>query len=59
MESLYSRITEQARHEYALAYVPRGNNQLSAFHRIQVQTTKPGMNVQTRDGYFRVATDKQ
>jgi len=25
MEKLYSQITEQARHEYTLAYVPRGN----------------------------------
>ena len=52
MEKLYSRITEQARHEYTLAYVPRGNNRNSSYHVVDVRTTREGLYVQTRHGYY-------
>ena len=52
MEQLYAHITEQARHEYVLAYVPRGNNRTLDYHRVLVQTTHPGLTVQARDGYY-------
>jgi len=29
-------ITEQARHEYTLAYVPAGNDKGSSYHKIEV-----------------------
>jgi VWFA-related protein len=52
MEQLYSRITEEARHEYTLAYVPRGNNRNSDYHTIEVRTTREGLQVKTRQGYY-------
>ena len=55
MEKLYSRITEQARHEYTLAYVPRGNNRNSSYHVVEVRTTREGLHVKTRQGYYTSA----
>jgi len=52
MEKLYSKITEQARHEYTLAYVPRGNNRSSDYHFVEVRTTREGLHVKTRQGYY-------
>jgi VWFA-related protein len=52
MEELYAHITEQARHEYVLAYVPRGNNRALDYHRVVVQVIHPGLTVQARDGYY-------
>src|SRR5262249_28215151 len=51
MEKLYARITEQARHEYTLAYVPTGNNKRSEYHAVEVQVARPGLTVKTRRGY--------
>jgi len=52
MEKLYSQITEQARHEYTLAYVPRGNDSNSSYHFVEVTTTRQGLRVKTRPGYY-------
>jgi Ca-activated chloride channel family protein len=52
MEKLYSRITEEARHEYTLAYVPRGNNRNSNYHKVEVRTTREGVTIKTRQGYY-------
>jgi Ca-activated chloride channel family protein len=55
MEKLYSRITEQARHEYTLAYMPRGNNRNSNYHVVEVSTTREGLQVKTRQGYYTMS----
>jgi Ca-activated chloride channel family protein len=52
MEELYSQITEEARHEYTLAYVPRGNQRGSSYHAVQVIAKRPGLLVKTRQGYY-------
>src|SRR5229473_2967954 len=52
MEKLYSRITEEARHEYTLAYVPRGNNRNSTYHTVRVTTNREALHVKTRQGYY-------
>ena len=52
METLYSRITEQARHEYILAYVPKGHRSNSNYHVVRVETTHDGLSVETRRGYY-------
>jgi VWFA-related protein len=52
MERLYSQITEEARHEYTLAYVPKGNNRNAKYHKIEVRTTREGVNIKTRQGYY-------
>lgn len=52
MERLYSEITEEARHEYTLAYTPKGNNRGSAYHAILVRVARPGVTIKTRNGYY-------
>jgi Ca-activated chloride channel family protein len=52
MERLYSRITEQARHEYTLAYVPRGTNHTAPYHKVEVRVARPGVSIKTRQGYY-------
>jgi hypothetical protein len=52
MEKLYTRITEQARHEYTLAYVPRVYGASSNYHVVRVETTHDGLIVETRRGYY-------
>jgi Ca-activated chloride channel family protein len=52
MEKLYSRITEEARHEYTLAYVPRGNNRNANYHKVEVRTLREGVTIKTRRGYY-------
>ena len=52
MERLYSRITEEARHEYTLAYVPHGNNRNASYHEVEVRTTREGVTIKTRQGYY-------
>jgi Ca-activated chloride channel homolog len=56
MEKLYSRITEQARHEYTLAYVPKNNDTSSNYHAIRVKTVRADLQVQTRQGYYSSPT---
>ncbi len=53
MEEFYARITEQARHEYTLAYVPSGTAPDSNYHRIAVKVTGDGLKAQTREGYYK------
>jgi Ca-activated chloride channel family protein len=52
MERLYSQMTEQARHEYTLAYVPKGNNSKADYHVVKVNTVEEGFLVKTRQGYY-------
>jgi Ca-activated chloride channel family protein len=52
MERLYSRITEEARHEYTLAYIPHGNNRDANYHKVEVRTTREGVTIKTRRGYY-------
>ena len=51
MERLYARITEEARHEYTLAYVPTANNKNSDYHAVEVRVARPEVIVKTRRGY--------
>jgi len=57
MEQIYSRITEQARHQYTMAYVPTGNNQGSDYHRVELHVEGEGLKVQTREGYYNSPPD--
>jgi Ca-activated chloride channel homolog len=52
IEKLYAQITEEARHEYTLAYVPRGTNSHSTYHRVEVRVNRPAVTVKTRQGYY-------
>jgi len=52
LEELYSRVTEQARNQYTLAYAPQGNDKTKDYHSIEVRVKRPGLNILTREGYF-------
>jgi len=52
MEELYSRVTEEARHQYVLAYTPVGTNRGDEYHSIEVRVKREGLNVIARQGYY-------
>lgn len=52
LEELYSRVTEQARNQYTLAYSPLGNDKTKDYHSVEVRVRRPGLNIITRGGYF-------
>jgi VWFA-related protein len=52
MENLYSRITEQARHDYTLAYAPASNIKDANFHDVRVTPTRAALTASTRSGYY-------
>jgi Ca-activated chloride channel homolog len=51
MEGLYQQITEQARHDYTIAYAPTGNIKNADFHVVKV-TVAAGLAASTRSGYY-------
>jgi VWFA-related protein len=52
LEDFYARLTEEARHEYTLAYVPRGTDRNSDYHSIEVRVKRARVDVRTREGYY-------
>jgi VWFA-related protein len=52
LEALFSRVTEQARNQYTLAYAPHGTDRTKEFHSIEVKVKRGGLNLLARDGYF-------
>ena len=52
MEELYARVTEEARHQYVLAYTPVGTNRAEEYHAIEVRVKREGLNVIAREGYY-------
>jgi len=58
MEILYSRITEQARHDYILAYTPPAHSpSTSELHAISVTLAAHGLTASTRSGYYATVHD--
>jgi Ca-activated chloride channel homolog len=51
-EEFYSRLTEEARNQYTLAYVPRGTDRNADYHAIEVRVKRDGLDIKTRDGYY-------
>ncbi|GAC1637259.1 MAG: hypothetical protein NVS9B14_17070 [Candidatus Acidiferrum sp.] len=52
LEELYSRVTEQARNQYTLAYSPQGNDKTKDYHSVEVRVRRAGLNIITREGYY-------
>jgi VWFA-related protein len=52
LEELYSRISEEARNQYTLAYVPRGTDRSAEFHNVEVRVKREGLTIKTRDRYY-------
>lgn len=51
MENLYPKFTEQARHDYTIAYAPKRNANDSNFHELKVSAPS-GLRASTRKGYY-------
>lgn len=51
LQELYSRVTEEARNQYTLAYVPRGTDRSADSHSIEVRVKREGLSIRTRDRY--------
>jgi VWFA-related protein len=52
MEELYSKVTEQARNQYTLAYAPDGTDRAADYHSIEVRVRREGLTIDTREGYY-------
>jgi len=49
---LYSRVTEEARNQYTLAYNPAGTDRGAEYHSIGVRVRREGLTILTREGYY-------
>lgn len=58
MEELYSRVTEEARNQYTLAYNPTDTNRGTDYHAIEVRVKRPGLTILTREGYYAGAISR-
>ena len=58
LENLYSRVLEQARNQYTLAYSPAGTDRTLEYHSIEVRAERRGLDLLTRDGYFSLVAKK-
>jgi Ca-activated chloride channel family protein len=52
LEELYSRISEEARNQYTIAYVPRGTDRTADVHNVEVRVKREGLTIKTRDRYY-------
>jgi VWFA-related protein len=55
LERLYSALTEQARNQYTLAFVPQKTERGKAYHTIEVRVRRPELDLLTRQGYYTAA----
>jgi Ca-activated chloride channel family protein len=58
MEELYSRVTEEARNQYTLAYAPTGTDRGAEYHTIEVRVKREGLTILAREGYYEGATPR-
>jgi Ca-activated chloride channel family protein len=58
MEELYSRVTEEARNQYTLAYTPVDTNRAVDYHTIEVRVKREGLKVAAREGYYAGAAPR-
>jgi VWFA-related protein len=56
LEGLYSRVSEQARNQYTIAYSGAHTDRSKPYHTIEVRMKRPGLALLTRDGYYLNAT---
>jgi len=52
LESLYSQVTEQARNQYTLGYVPQKTDRTLEYHSIEVRVKRLNLALLARDGYY-------
>jgi Ca-activated chloride channel family protein len=56
LENNYSRVLDEARNQYTLAYTPQGNDRAKEYHALEVRARRASLTVLTRDGYFLAVT---
>jgi VWFA-related protein len=52
LERMYSDVTEQARNQYTLTFVPDDVDRSHDFHPIEVRVKRAGLTIDTRAGYY-------
>jgi len=52
LQDLYSRVTEEARNQYTLAYFPRNTNRAQDYHEVEVRVKREGLTILTRNRYY-------
>jgi VWFA-related protein len=52
LEGLYSRVSEQARNQYLIAYSGAKTDRSQLYHTIEVRVKRPGLSLLARDGYY-------
>ena len=52
LERLYSDVTEEARNQYTLTFSPGDAPTSQDYHPIEVRVRRPGLAVQTREGFY-------
>jgi VWFA-related protein len=52
LERLYSDVTEQARNQYTLTFNPTDLHTDQDYHDIEVRVTRPGLTIDTRQGFY-------
>ena len=50
-DEFYSRITEEARNQYTLAFAPKGERKVD-YHTLEVRVRREGLSILTREGYY-------
>jgi VWFA-related protein len=58
MEEFYSRVTEEARNQYTLAYNSTGTDRGAEHHSIEVRVKREGLTILTREGYYTGAVPR-
>jgi Ca-activated chloride channel family protein len=52
LPKLYAQVSEEARHQYTIGYLPSGTDRGKAYHSIEVRIKRAGLSLLTRDGYY-------
>jgi VWFA-related protein len=52
LEDFYSKLTEQARNQYTLAFVPENVDRALEYHSLEVRVRRSNLTLLTRDGYY-------
>jgi VWFA-related protein len=52
LENVFSTIEEEMRNQYAIGYPLPGKTDVPVFHKVDVKVLRPGLKVQTRNGYY-------
>jgi len=56
MEEAYGQITNEARNQYTLGYIPKATAGNSAYRNIEVLVNKKNLKIYAKDGYYAIPT---